>query len=488
FVSQMSWKENNYTETGAGQHDVATATVCAKFNLKRIVYMGSEDVRRQALNIFRMKLLGVTVVSVGSGNKTLKDAIKEAVRDWMTNVATTHYLVGSAIGPHPFLQIAIGLFTPFVADKNVKIVEGSGDVNTNKHSVSWCPGAGLDYPGVGPEHAFLKDIGRAEYVAVTDGLLKKVWSYIDAYEVVEKSIGGLSYEIEKLKEYNDDNDSNSDDDSEAATTAAAEQQAQQHRQSPPPSNINTDNYDDIVNNTLQTDQFEIVPQSKIIQRNADNYLRPMERLNYESRGHLSKRGRGRPRKKKHSNDNEARRKHLRLDLEEWTAQRDENPSDLEELTDLEWTANEDEKLLALVDNTIIKGSIIFPWSDIANDIKNHDAAGQLSIDEIHEIIIAFGKADERAIKARFDVLEIHFSHGYLLSGFLSPLSLRKIASCNREAKSIAEKALKENNEISKGSDELVSELKAKALSLEELLQLSRHTDKHYNYVLPILKR
>ncbi|CAG8627101.1 10773_t:CDS:10, partial [Ambispora leptoticha] len=234
LLAKRLGKRRIIAETGAGQHGVATATVCAKFNLECTVYMGSEDVRRQALNVFRMRLLGATVIPVDSGSKTLKDAINEAMRDWVTNVATTHYLVGSAIGPHPFPQIvrefqsvigkeardqmlkkagklpdliiacvgggsnAIGLFAPFVEDKNVRIVgvEAGGEgVNTSKHSatlVAGTPGvlhgtrtyllqdskgqilethsisAGLDYPGVGPEHAFLKDIGRAEYVAVTD--------------------------------------------------------------------------------------------------------------------------------------------------------------------------------------------------------------------------------------------------------------------------------------------------------------------------------
>ncbi|KAG9299718.1 hypothetical protein G9A89_013078 [Geosiphon pyriformis] len=234
LLAKRLGKKRIIAETGAGQHGVATATVCAKFNLECIVYMGSEDVRRQALNVFRMRLMGATVVPVDSGSKTLKDAINEAMRDWVTNVATTHYLVGSAIGPHPFPKIvrefqsiigkeareqmlkkagklpdviiacvgggsnSIGLFHPFVNDKNVRIigVEAAGEgTNTLNHSATLAVGtpgvlhgtrtyllqdekgqilathsisAGLDYPGVGPEHAFLKDSGRAEYIAVTD--------------------------------------------------------------------------------------------------------------------------------------------------------------------------------------------------------------------------------------------------------------------------------------------------------------------------------
>ncbi|KAJ3100777.1 tryptophan synthetase [Phlyctochytrium planicorne] len=227
-------KKRIIAETGAGQHGVATATVCAKFGLECIIYMGAEDVRRQALNVFRIKLLGAKVVAVESGSRTLKDAINEAMRDWVTNVKTTHYLIGSAIGPHPFPLIvrefqsvigrearaqlleqtfklpdvvmacvgggsnAIGTFHPFIDDKTVRIlgVEAAGDgIETGKHSATLSAGtpgvlhgtktyllqdkngqiiethsisAGLDYPGVGPEHAWLKDSGRAEYIAATD--------------------------------------------------------------------------------------------------------------------------------------------------------------------------------------------------------------------------------------------------------------------------------------------------------------------------------
>ncbi len=221
-------------ETGAGQHGVAAATVCAKLGLECIVYMGEEDIRRQALNVFRMKLLGAEVRSVASGSRTLKDAINEAIRDWVTNVENTHYLIGSVVGPHPYPMIvrdfqsvigvesraqmldaegrlpdyavacvgggsnAIGLFHPFFADEEVRFVgvEAAGEgVNSGHHAATLASGrpgvlhgamsyllqdddgqvmeahsisAGLDYPGVGPEHSFYKDSGRAEYVSVTD--------------------------------------------------------------------------------------------------------------------------------------------------------------------------------------------------------------------------------------------------------------------------------------------------------------------------------
>jgi len=221
-------------ETGAGQHGVATATVCALFGLKCDVYMGDEDIKRQSLNVFRMKLLGANVIPVHSGSRTLKDAINEAMRDWVTNVKTTYYLLGSCVGPHPYPMIvrdfqsvigseskkqiykiegklpdylvacvgggsnSIGLFHPFYTDKNVKFigVEAGGlGLSLGKHSASLEKGktgilhgtktfilqdengqilpthsvsAGLDYPGVGPEHAFYKKTGRANYVSVTD--------------------------------------------------------------------------------------------------------------------------------------------------------------------------------------------------------------------------------------------------------------------------------------------------------------------------------
>ncbi|KAI8393999.1 tryptophan synthase beta subunit-like PLP-dependent enzyme [Radiomyces spectabilis] len=234
LLARRLGKKRIIAETGAGQHGVATATVCAKFGLECVVYMGEEDCRRQALNVFRMRMLGATVVPVKGGSRTLKDAINEAMRDWVTNVDTTHYLVGSAIGPHPFPMIvrefqsvigreakrqlqekagklpdvvvacvgggsnAIGMFHPFVEDKSVRIVgvEAGGDgVDTMKHSATLSKGtpgvlhgtrtyllqdtkgqivethsvsAGLDYPGVGPEHAFLMASGRAEYNVADD--------------------------------------------------------------------------------------------------------------------------------------------------------------------------------------------------------------------------------------------------------------------------------------------------------------------------------
>jgi tryptophan synthase beta subunit len=234
LVAKRIGKRRIIAETGAGQHGVATATACALLDLDCTVYMGAEDVERQALNVFRMKMLGATVIPVTSGSRTLKDAINEAMRDWVTNVRTTHYIVGSAIGPHPFPTIvrdfqciigrearsqlierihklpdvviacvgggsnAIGMFSGFIEDKSVKIVgveAGGSGVASGKHSATLSAGspgvlhgtktyllqddngqiiethsisAGLDYPGVGPEHSFLKDIGRVEYASVTD--------------------------------------------------------------------------------------------------------------------------------------------------------------------------------------------------------------------------------------------------------------------------------------------------------------------------------
>jgi tryptophan synthase beta chain len=221
-------------ETGAGQHGVATATVCARFGLTCVVYMGEEDMRRQELNVFRMRLMGATVIPVTSGTRTLKDATTEAIRDWVTNVEDTHYIIGSVVGPAPYPRMvrefqavigrearaqmlertgalpacvvacvgggsnAMGVFAGFLDDPGVALigVEAAGDgLDTERHSASLSRGtpgvlhgslsyllqdaagqvhpahsisAGLDYPGVGPEHAFLKDSGRATYVAVTD--------------------------------------------------------------------------------------------------------------------------------------------------------------------------------------------------------------------------------------------------------------------------------------------------------------------------------
>jgi tryptophan synthase beta subunit len=227
-------KKRIIAETGAGQHGVAVATVCARFGLDCIVYMGTEDMRRQSMNVRRMKLLGAEVVEVTSGSKTLKDATSEAIRDWVTNVRTTHYIIGSVVGPHPYPEMvrdlqrvigdeareqylsvdgklpdvvvacvgggsnAIGIFTAFLDDKDVALigVEAGGEgLRTGKHAASLVAGrpgvlhgafsyvlqngdgqilpthsvsAGLDYPGVGPEHSYLRDAERVEYVAVTD--------------------------------------------------------------------------------------------------------------------------------------------------------------------------------------------------------------------------------------------------------------------------------------------------------------------------------
>ena len=228
-------KERIIAETGAGQHGVATATAAAMFGMKCDVYMGEEDIRRQSLNVFKMKLLGAKVIPVKTGSKTLKDATNEALRDWMSSVVNTHYIIGSVVGPHPYpmmvrdFQIiigqevkeqiqktegrlpdyiiacvgggsnAIGVFYPFIEDKDVKLigVEAGGlGFDVGQHAASLSRGekgvlhgslsyvlqdddgqtsqvhsisAGLDYPGVGPEHSYLKDTGRAEYVSVTDG-------------------------------------------------------------------------------------------------------------------------------------------------------------------------------------------------------------------------------------------------------------------------------------------------------------------------------
>jgi tryptophan synthase beta chain len=227
-------KKRIIAETGAGQHGVAVATVCARFGFECVVYMGTEDMRRQSMNVRRMKLLGAEVVEVTAGTKTLKDATSEAIRDWVTNVRTTHYIIGSVVGPHPYPEMvrdlqrvigdeareqylsvdgklpdvviacvgggsnAIGMFTAFLEDKDVALVgvEAAGEgVRTGHHAASLVAGrpgvlhgsysyllqdgdgqvqpthsisAGLDYPGVGPEHAYLHDSKRVEYVAVTD--------------------------------------------------------------------------------------------------------------------------------------------------------------------------------------------------------------------------------------------------------------------------------------------------------------------------------
>ena len=234
LLARQMGKPRIIAETGAGQHGVATATVCAKFGFQCVVYMGEEDVRRQALNVFRMRLLGAEVRPVVSGTRTLKDATNDALRDWVTNVRDTHYIIGSVVGPHPYPSMvrdfqsvigqetraqvleregrlpdavvacvgggsnAMGIFHPFSGDSGVRLigVEAAGDgVGTPRHAATLGMGrpgvlhgsatyllqdefgqiaeahsvsAGLDYPGVGPEHASFKDRGRGEYVSVTD--------------------------------------------------------------------------------------------------------------------------------------------------------------------------------------------------------------------------------------------------------------------------------------------------------------------------------
>jgi len=180
LLAKRIGKPRIIAETGAGQHGVATATICAKLGLDCTVYMGAVDVERQKLNVFRMNTLGAKVVPVKEGQATLKDAINEAMRDWVTNVRNTHYLIGSAVGPHPFPTIVRDFQS--IMGKEIKwqmqekatpgvlqgaftyVIQQKSGQTLNTHSVS----AGLDYPGVGPEHAFLKDTGRAKYSAVTD--------------------------------------------------------------------------------------------------------------------------------------------------------------------------------------------------------------------------------------------------------------------------------------------------------------------------------
>jgi len=234
LLAKRMGKPRVIAETGAGQHGVATATICARFGLECVVYMGSEDTRRQIQNLYRMELLGAKVVPVESGSKTLKDALNEAMRDWVTNIENTFYIIGTVAGPHPYPMMvrdfqsvigeecltqmpemigrqpdyvvacigggsnAMGIFHPYIPHQDVQLigVEAAGNgIETGKHSASLLAGtpgvlhgnrtyllqdangqiiethsvsAGLDYPGVGPEHAWLKDIGRAQYVSITD--------------------------------------------------------------------------------------------------------------------------------------------------------------------------------------------------------------------------------------------------------------------------------------------------------------------------------
>jgi len=264
LLTKRMGKKRIIAETGAGQHGVAAATAAALMGLDCVVYMGEEDTKRQSLNVARMKLLGAEVVPVTQGSKTLKDAINEAMRDWVTNVETTHYLLGTVAGPHPFptmvrdfhriigveareqcLELigrlpdavlacvgggsnAIGIFHPFIEDKNVRLIgleAGGRGIESGLHAATISGGtpgvlhgtrsyvlqddngqtieshsisAGLDYPGVGPEHAYLHDIGRAEYRAITDdeamyafSLLSKAEGIIPAIETAHALAGAM---------------------------------------------------------------------------------------------------------------------------------------------------------------------------------------------------------------------------------------------------------------------------------------------------------
>lgn len=249
LLAQKMGKKRIIAETGAGQHGVATATVAALFNMSCAVYMGEVDIKRQALNVFRMKLLGAEVIPVNSGSQTLKDAVNEAIRDWVSNVEETYYMMGSVVGPHPYPVMvrdfqsvigkeareqillqedrlpdylvacvgggsnSIGLFYPFLDDKQVKMygVEAAGHgISTREHAATLGAGrrgilhgakslllqdedgqvqevysisAGLDYPGVGPEHAYLKESGRVHYVSATD------WEALEAFQLLSKTEG-----------------------------------------------------------------------------------------------------------------------------------------------------------------------------------------------------------------------------------------------------------------------------------------------------------
>lgn len=266
-------KKRIIAETGAGQHGVATASVCAMLGLKCVVYMGEEDVKRQALNVFRMKIMGAEVIPVGTGSRTLKDAINEAIRDWVTNVADTYYLFGSTVGPHPYPSIvrdfqsiigteareqvleqagklpdyvvacvgggsnALGIFQGFIGDESVKLIgveaggeglegdrhaaplnvgrvgvlhgaksylmqDSSGQVKET-HSIS----AGLDYPGVGPEHSYLKDSGRASYTFATDEDVLKAFILLCETEGIApalESSHAVAYAVKLAKELDKD--------------------------------------------------------------------------------------------------------------------------------------------------------------------------------------------------------------------------------------------------------------------------------------------
>ncbi len=248
LVARHMGKNRIIAETGAGQHGVASATVAARYGMECIVYMGSEDVKRQATNVYRMKLLGAKVVPVESGSRTLKDALNEAMRDWVTNVSDTFYIIGTVAGPHPYPMMvrdfnsvvgqeikiqmpdavgkhpdaivacvgggsnAMGVFHPYIENQSVKLIgveAGGSGIQTGKHAATLCAGrpgvlhgnrtyliqddngqitethsisAGLDYPGVGPEHAWLKDNERAQYVSVTDDEALDAFHYLTKVE------------------------------------------------------------------------------------------------------------------------------------------------------------------------------------------------------------------------------------------------------------------------------------------------------------------
>ena len=270
LLARRMGKRRIIAETGAGQHGVATATACALFDLECVVYMGEVDVERQALNVYRMELLGAEVRPVGSGTRTLKDATNEAIRDWVTNVETTHYIIGSVVGPSPFPRIvrdfqavigheareqmlaragalpaaivacvgggsnAMGIFQAFREEEEVELigVEAAGEgLNSGKHSATLSAGepgvlhgamsyllqdgdgqvapahsisAGLDYPGVGPEHSYLKDIGRARYVSVSDeGALKAFHELSDLEGIIPalESAHAIAYVLKIAPEY-----------------------------------------------------------------------------------------------------------------------------------------------------------------------------------------------------------------------------------------------------------------------------------------------
>ncbi len=272
LLAKFMGKDRLIAETGAGQHGVATAIAGALMGLRVDVYMGAEDVKRQKMNVFRMKILGANVIPVESGTKTLKDAINEALRDWVSSFENTHYLIGSVVGPHPYPTIvrdfqsvigietrkqilevegclpdviiacvgggsnAMGIFHPFINDEVRLIgVEGGGKgIETGKHSASLCAGKkgilhgmlsyflqdedgqivdthsiapGLDYPGVGPEHAWLKEIGRVEYVAVTDEQALRAFLELSRTEGILpalESAHALAYAIDLAKELDRD--------------------------------------------------------------------------------------------------------------------------------------------------------------------------------------------------------------------------------------------------------------------------------------------